>query len=117
MATDNVNLFHGDPIMVDHTPSGAVAAGEVVVTADTPRIAHRAIAANELGALAFGGGVYTCPKATGTGQAIAANTLVYWNASGSVVTTTASSHKKFGYTVEASGDDDATCKVVHWPQA
>jgi len=116
MATDNVNFLSGNPIFVAHTPESAVSAGEVVVSGDTPRIAHKDIAAGELGALAFAGGVYEVPKATGSAKAIAANKLVYWDASGGVATETSSSHKKLGYTTEAVGDSDTTVKVAHWPQ-
>lgn len=60
---------HGDPVMVDYTPSsGNVSAGQVVllgsVTANTSgtgavaAIAHRDITNNTLGALAVHGGVY-----------------------------------------------------------
>ncbi len=59
---------HGDPIMVDYTPSsGNIAVGTVVVvgtvTANTAGtgaiagIAHRPITNNELGSVAMGGGV------------------------------------------------------------
>ena len=79
---------HGNPVMVDHTPGSGVTAGDVIVTGDTPRIAHRDIAANALGALASGGGVYDMTA----DAAIAADKKVYWNASASKVTETAGSN-------------------------
>jgi len=117
MATPTVQFRHGSPVMVDHTPSSAVTGGDVVVTADTPRIAHNDISANALGALAAEGGVYSVPTATGSGSAIAADTKVYWNAGSSVVTTTAGSNKVFGVTVEANTDDDSRIDVRHDPGA
>lgn len=104
---------HGSPAMVDHTPAGAVAIGDVVVTNDTPRVSHRAIAAGELSALAAEGGVYECVG----DAAIAADKKVWWNAAASKVTTTASTHKVFGVTVSACSADGSTCLVRHYPGA
>ena len=110
-------LFHGSPTMVDHTPTSAVAAGDVVTVGDEIRIAHRDIAANELGALALGhgNGVYRVPKATGASSAIAAGKKVYWDATNEVVTTADGSgaNKVFGRTVGASVDGDAFCFAAH----
>lgn len=104
---------HGNPLMVDYTPSSAVSAGDVIVIGDDIRIAHVDIAANEKGAVAAQGGVYTFAKSTATSSAIAAGKRVYWDASGEVVTETASTHKIAGRTVAAAGDDDATIDVIH----
>jgi predicted RecA/RadA family phage recombinase len=101
----------GDPIMVDHTPSGAVAAGEVVVTGDSPRIAHRPIAAGVLGALAAAGGVYKVPA----DGAIAADKKVYWDNTANKVTLTSTSNKGFGTTVEAAAADGDLIHVLHRP--
>ena len=89
---------HGDPLMVDHTPGAAVAAGDVVVTNDTPRVSHQDIPATRLGALADGGGVY---RMTADG-AIAADKWVYWDAAAQKVTLTAGANKRFGKTTSAS---------------
>ena len=113
MATPLVTFRHGEPLMVDYTPGSAVTAGDVLVIGSDIRIAHSDIAANELGALAAGGGVYRFPKATGSGEAITTGTRVYWDASGEVATTTASTNKIIGDTVAAAGDDDATVDVIH----
>ena len=102
---------HGDPRMVDFTPGAAVAVGDVIVTADTVRIAHRNIANGELSALAAEGGVYECVG----GAAIAVDKKVYWNAAASKVTETASGNKVFGVTVSACSGDNATCLVRHDP--
>jgi len=104
---------HGNPLMVDYTPGSAVDAGDVIVVGDEIRIAHVDIPANTLGALAAGGGVYRFAKAAGTSKAIAAGKRVYWDASGEVVTETASTHKIAGRTVAATGDDDTEVDVIH----
>lgn len=105
-------FISGNPLMVDHTPGSDVTAGDVIVTNDTPRIAHRDIASGELGALAAGGGVYQMTA----DAAIAADTLVYWNAAASKVTETASTHKIFGRTVQASSADGDLIEVIHQPE-
>ena len=106
-------FLHGAPVMVDHTPSGAVAAGAVVVTADTPRVAHLDIPANALGALAGSGGVY---EMVGDG-AIAADRKVYWDDTNNKVTLTASTNKIFGVTVTACAANNGLCQVRHDPGA
>lgn len=116
MATPTVQLHHGSPIMVDYTPSGDVAGGDVVVVGDVPMIAHNDIANGELGALAAGGGVYRVPKTVATSSAIAAGANVWWDAGNGVATTTASTHKHLGETVAAAGDDDAFVLVKHNPR-
>lgn len=105
---------HGNPLMVDHTPSSAVAAGQVVVVGNLPLVAHAAIAANALGALAAGGGVY---RMTAAGAA-AAGVQVYWDDTNNKVTTTASTHKVFGYIApgsSANADGDPV-DVIHTPK-
>ncbi|MDY3555309.1 DUF2190 family protein [Gemmata sp. JC717] len=106
-------FVHGTPLMVDHTPGSAVPAGTVVVTGDTPRIAHLDIPANTLGALAAAGGVY---EVAGD-AAIAADKKVYWNNSANKVTETASGNKALGYTVTACAADGGLCLVRHDPAA
>lgn len=105
-------FLFGDPLMIDHTPGGAVAVGEVVIVGNTPRIAHRAIAANELGALAAGGGVYQC-KAQSSAD-LASGVRVFWDNTNNVVTTTASGNLAFGFTAAAI-TKDKTGPVVHRP--
>lgn len=101
--------------MVDYTPGSAVSAGDVIVTSTTPRVAHRDIAANDLGALSASGGVYTC-----TGDAaIAVDKKVYWVDASNKVSEDANSgaNKAFGVTVSACSGDTATCNVRHDPSA
>ena len=106
-----VILKQGSPVMVDHTPGSAVAAGDVVVVSASPRVCHRAIEANKLGALAVFGGVYL---ATGNG-AIANGAKVYWDNATGKMSTTAGSLKVFGEAVSACSGDDATFLVFHNP--
>lgn len=63
-------FWHGSPHMVDHTPGGAVAAGDGVVINGKVQIAHKNIAAGELGALAVpsGSATYKLDKAAGAGD-------------------------------------------------
>ena len=75
----------GCPEMVNYTPGSAVTGGDVIVTADTVRIAHTDIAASALGALAASGGVYSVPG----DAAIAADKKVYWVDASNKVTETA----------------------------
>lgn len=109
-------FWQGSPLMVDHTPSGAVAAGDVVVIASVPHIAHRDIPANRKGALAQRGGVYKVAKATGGGTAIAAGKPVWFKDSDNTLTETATSNTHFGETVAAAADGDAYVYATHEPQ-
>lgn len=102
---------HGSPIMVDHTPGSAVAMGDVVVVSATPRVAHVAIPANTLGALAVFGGIY---EMVGAG-AYANGVKVYWDNAAGKVTTSAGSLKVFGELVSPCSGDGATCNVFHNP--
>lgn len=92
--------FHsGDPVMVNHTPASAITAGDVVIVGETCRIAHTDIAADELGALAAGGGVYevTCGDAAG----ISNGTKVYWDDVANAVTKDITAGgAPFGFAVE-----------------
>lgn len=106
-------FYQGNPVMVDYTAGADIALGEVVVTGDTPRIAHRAIANGALGALAVHGGIY---RVTGD-AAIAADKKVYWNNSAKKVTETASGNKMIGVTVSACSGDGSTCYIFHNPGA
>lgn len=110
-----VTYRHGNPLFVDYTPGGAVNAGQVVVVGELPCVAHAAIEANKLGALAAAGGVYKC---TGDG-ALTAGAVVYWNDTTNKVTATSAGNKKFGFIAPGSSisGDGATGDVVHRPGA
>ena len=103
-------FYHGSPLMVDYTPGADVAVGEVVVINGTPFIAHLAIAANTLGALAALGGVYKdTPDA-----AIPGGSVVYWD--GTQVTETALANNHLGYaTPDGSNGGTTEVSYVHNP--
>jgi predicted RecA/RadA family phage recombinase len=113
--TFEAQFLHGSPRMVDHTPGSDIAAGTVIVTADTPRIAHLDLTSGVLGALAAEGGVYLC-----TGDAaIAADKKVYWDNTNNKVTENAAAgvNKMFGVTVTACAANNGKCQVRHDPAA
>ncbi len=105
-------FMYGNPLMVKHTPTSAVAAGEVVeLIADTGPIgiAHNAIAANQTGNLSFGPGVYEVVCAD-TGVAL--GSLVYWDTAANKVTTTATTNPSFGRTLKATTATDQKIPVA-----
>lgn len=114
---------HGDPVMVDYTPSsGAVTEGQVVVlgsvTANTSgtgavaAVAHRPIANNALGALAVGGGVYDVVNLNNA----ATGAKVYWDDSNNKVTTVSTNNAVFGWIVASGGGGaNSTAKAMHAP--
>jgi len=65
---------------VDYRPDADVASGDVVIVRDIVGVATRPIAANTLGALAVSG-VFEFPKRTGSGTAIQAGAMCYWDSS------------------------------------
>jgi len=100
---------YGEPEMVEYTPGADVAAGDVIVTNGTTRIAHVPILSGLLGALGADGGVYSV-----AGDAvIAADKKVYWVAASSKVSETVGANKVFGVTVTACSGDAALCNVRH----
>lgn len=112
MATPTVTFKHGDEVLyADYTPGSNVSAGDVVVQGDMTCVATQDITANELGALAINGGVWKCPKSTGSGTALSAGTKVYWDATNEVVTSTAGANKVFGYAETAAGTSASTVDV------
>lgn len=107
---------HGDPLMVDYTPTAAdVAAGDVVVIGDLACIAHQKITKNTLGAVAAGGGVY---RVTADG-ALSAGVKVYWDDTANKVTATSTNNKVFGYVApnNAASADGDQIDVIHAPEA
>lgn len=104
-------LKNGDPVMVDHTPASAVAAGDVVVIDRSPMIAHRDIPANTLGAVAVHSGVYS-ELADG---AIAAGRKVFWNNSTKRVTLTATGNLVLGIATTTTTGAGQTINFFHQP--
>jgi len=97
--------------LLDYTPTAAVAAGAVVLLGDTVTVAPLAIAANALGVVAVDG-VWSIAKATG---AVSQGVTLYWDATNSVVTTTASTHKTAGKAAAAAASGDASVMVLLTP--
>ena len=108
-------FYHGSPLMVDHTPSAAVTAGDVVVIGTNVRIAHKDIAANALGALAFGYGVYKIAKGVTTGDGWSDGDEIYWDDTANVATTDSTDDAFIGFAVGDAADADATGVVAHLP--
>jgi predicted RecA/RadA family phage recombinase len=103
-------FLHGDPRMVDHTPTaGDVAAGEVVVVGNTTRVAHLDIGNLTLGALAIGGGVYTVQ---GDAQ-INPGVRVYWDTTLNQITANSTARVQFGFTVGNCTAANATVPAFH----
>jgi len=102
--------FVQDGNAIDYTPASDVAAGDVVVQNDLVGIAKQPIAAGALGSLAVVG-VFEVPKATGAGTAIDAGAKVYWDATNSQATGTATGNTYMGKAIAAAGDDDAAIRV------
>lgn len=114
-----VTYRHGDPQMVDYTPSsGNVTAGDVVLLGNTTGltcgVCHRDIENNVKGALAAGGGVYE-----GVNLNNAANyAIVYWDNSADKFTTVSTNNAQFGYVVrDGGGGANTNCFVLHVPYA
>lgn len=104
---------HGECRMVDHTPSVAVTAGDVVAIGAIPYVAHLDIEANRLGALAAAGGVYDVTA----GETIRGGEAVYYDISDETFYNDATGDRvHFGYTVpDSEGDAADTIRVHHSP--
>jgi predicted RecA/RadA family phage recombinase len=104
-------LRSGSPRTADYTPGGAVTAGDVIVVGDTVVIARSDIAANALGSVDVGGGVYLVAG----DDAIDAGKKVYWDDAANQVTETAGANKVFGRVAPGSSCSGAaaTCDVIH----
>jgi predicted RecA/RadA family phage recombinase len=93
---------------IDHTPVGALASGDVVVQGDLVGVTLRPIAAGELGSLAVDG-VFDFTKNTGVAYTI--GTILYWDDTNNVVTTTSAGNKQIGKVVRAAGTTDTLARV------
>lgn len=108
---------HGEPLMVDYTPSsGDVAEGAVILVGNltgwTVGIAHRPITNNALGALAAGGGVYDVINLNNAAN----GAKVYWDNSAKKVTTTSTNNATFGFIVDDGGAGaNTTARALHFP--
>lgn len=112
-----VKYVHGYTVPEPYTPEAAVAAGDVVVVGDECRIAHLDIAAGALGSLHLPSGtaIYTAPKSTGSGHALADGATVYWDDENSVATYTSNSsaNKVIGETVGSFADGAEYVRFRH----
>jgi hypothetical protein len=113
-------LHHGSPLMIDFTPTAAVTAGDVLLPAAGATIsviAHRNIAANELGAVAYGSGTAVY-KVENAGTAIAADAgdqICYTIANGQLVSpgTPAAATPLLGRLAQSVANTDEFAYVVH----
>ena len=100
--------FIADGKYIDHTPAGALASGDVVVQGDLVGVVLRPLAAGELGALAVDG-VFDFAK--NTGVAFTVGTILYWDDTNNVVTSTATGNKQIGKVVKAAASADTTVRM------
>jgi len=95
---------------VDYTASGSdTDAGDVVVLSTMIGIATQLIEQDDKGSLAVEG-IFSMPKATGTGEDIAQGDVVYWD--GSEATETASGADYLGKCAADAATDDETVDVL-----
>jgi len=100
--------FVQDGRAIDYTPGSAVASGDVVVQGDLVGVVKRPLAANEQGSLDVEG-VFDFAKATNVAYTV--GTVLYWDDTANLVTTTATGNKQIGKVVRAAATTDATVRV------
>jgi predicted RecA/RadA family phage recombinase len=93
---------------IDHTPAGALASGDVVVQGDLVGVTVRPLAAGELGSLAVDG-IFDFNK--NTGVAFTVGTILYWDDTNNVVTTTSAGNKLIGKVVRAAVSADTVVRI------
>lgn len=105
--------YVGKGYVVDYTnPSSTVtiAAGTPIVQGKLFGVTVDPILPGRIGGLGTRG-VWDLPKATSAGSAITVGSLVYWDATNNVVTTTATNNTEIGKTIKAAADADALVRV------
>lgn len=105
---------YSEGLRIDYTPDADVSSGDVIVLEDLVGIATADIDADELGTLDVEG-VFTMAKGTGSGTAIVAGELVYWDDDEDEVTTESSGNVLLGKAIEAAASTVATVKVKLTP--
>jgi predicted RecA/RadA family phage recombinase len=100
--------FVQDGWSVDYTPGADVAAGDVIVQTDLVGVAKLDIKSGKTGALAIEG-VFDFAKSGGVAYAV--GTILYWDDTNNVVTTTSSGNKLIGKVVRAAASADTTVRV------
>jgi predicted RecA/RadA family phage recombinase len=93
---------------IDHTPVSALASGDVVVQGDLVGVTVRPLAAGEVGSIAVDG-VFDLTK--NTGVAFTVGTILYWDDTNNVVTTTSAGNKSIGKVVRAAASADTTVRM------
>ena len=96
---------------IDYIPETDITAGDVVIIGSLVGVAKLDIKAGTLGGLALIG-AFDITKANGEGTAIAAGTIVFWDADNKVVTTVGGNNKYIGKVIADAGDDDITARVI-----
>jgi len=105
---------------VNHTPSSAVAAGQVVVQNSLVGVAKVPIEADRLGTLVIGG-IFDVVKATG---AINAGAALFWDADGDpqggtvgtgAATTTSTNNSFMGFAITAAAETDEIVRMILVP--
>lgn len=97
--------------VINHTASGAIAAGDVVVIGSLVGVAPRPIASGAVGSVAIEG-VFNVPKlATGTEGAVTAGQRVYWYATSGVVAVSHATGVAMGYAVAAAAAQTTSVDV------
>lgn len=108
------NFRHGDPTMIDYTPSsGNISAGQVVLIGNTSGVAlgvaHQDITNNVLGALDVFGGCYDVTNLNNAAN----GAKVWWDDTNNKVTTTSTNNAQFGYVIEGGGGGaNTTCTAL-----
>jgi len=102
--------FIQDGSALDYTPSGSVAAGDVIVQDQLVCVAKSPIAANVLGSICPVG-VYDFPKAAGSSTAFVVGAKAYWDVSEEVMTIDPSGNIYAGKAVAVADDDAETVRV------
>lgn len=93
---------------IAHAPTAARASGAVTVIGARVGVALNDVAANEEGVFAIEG-VYTVAKLST--DVVAQGAELYWDATNSRLTTTASTHVKAGFAYAAAGNGVSTIDV------
>ena len=104
--------FVAPGMTIPHTPTAALAAGEVVVQDQLVGVTTHPVEANQLCGLTVQG-VFDFAKATG--GSIAVGALVYWNNTTKVATTTATGNTLIGKCIRAASNTDTTVRVLLTP--
>ena len=111
-----VTYRHGEPTMIDYTPSADVSAGDVVLLGNTTGltcgVVHVDTANAVQGAISAGGGVYDAINLNNAAD----YAKVWWDDSANKVTTTSTNNALFGFVVDSGGGGaNSTCRVLHKP--